>query len=281
MARPVDKAARPSRRALLAAVLTTGLTVTFAGRSRAADTSQFSSQVDGLVPGETGTVARLHAADTLELTSGMQVRLSGIQLPDPGRDGGGPWPFADDAEAAVGELAVGRRIGLYYDADRRDRWRRAIAHVVLLETGVWLQARLLEMGLARVRTTPQTALGSGALLAAERSARARGTGLWAHPFYRIRNPNETWGDLDSFQIVEGRVVDAAAVRGTAYLNFGTDWRRDFTFRLRPPARRALLRAGLDPASLVGRRVRGRGWVFPANGPMIDLTHRAQLEVLDD
>ena len=77
------------------------------------------------------------------------------------------------------------------------------------------------------------------------------------------------------------MVDAAVVRGTAYLNFGTDWRRDFTFRAQPDARRAFDRAGIDLAGLTGQRVRGRGWVFPLNGPMIDLTHPEALEVLEE
>ena len=83
------------------------------------------------------------------------------------------------------------------------------------------------------------------------------------------------------QIVEGRVVDAATVRGTTYLNFGTDWRSDFTFRIESNARRAFKRVGVDLASLTGVRVRGRGWVFPLNGPMIDLTHPEALEVLEE
>lgn len=234
----------------------------------------------GLVPGERGRVAAILSADTIDLESGLRVRLAGVQGPARARDDRPAWPLAADAAAATGAFCLGKPVALHYANDRRDRWRRAVAHVTT-DDGAWLQGHLLRHGLARVYTWPRTATGARTLLDLERTARANRRGIWAERFYRIRNPAETWGDLDSWQIVEGRVVDAAIVRGTGYLNFGLDWRNDFTFRIDSDGRRAFRSAGIDLADLAGRRVRGRGWVYPTNGPMIDLTHPAQLEILED
>ena len=239
------------------------------------------SPAKGLAFGTMATVAGVAAADLLDLASGEQVRLVGVQVPTAATDDIEAWPMAQDVHVAVQRLVLERRVALYYDRRRRDRWNRVLAHVTRIDDGLWLQGQLLESGLARVFTTRNTAAAAPDLLSRERAARAARTGIWSHRFYRIRNPSETWDDLDSFQIVEGRVVDSAEVGGVTYLNFGTDWRRDFTFRLMPPASRRFQRDSLDPHTLIGRRVRGRGWVFLTNGPMIDLTHRAQLEVLDD
>jgi len=41
------------------------------------------------------------------------------------------------------------------------------------------------------------------------------------------------------------------------------------------------RAGIDPTSWKGRRVRVRGWLRKYNGPMIDASHPEQIEVLAD
>ena len=120
----------------------------------------------------------------------------------------------------------------------------------------------------------------GEMLALEQTARRDRRGIWALPYYRIRNPAETWDDINSFQLVEGRVVDAARVRNVVYLNFGPDWRTDFTFRIDHRALRLFERAGIDPLSFTGRAVRGRGWVKAQNGPLIEITHPEQLEVLD-
>ena len=235
---------------------------------------------EGLTPGETGRVSAILSGDTIDLEDGLRVRLAGIQAPAPALDGTPAWPLAIDASAETGSLALGRTVSLHYADDRRDRWQRALAHVIV-DDGTWLQGHLLQRGLARVHTWPRTATGARTMLDLERTARANRRGIWTERFYRIRNPSETWGDLDSWQIVEGRVVESAVVRGTGYLNFGLDWRNDFTFRLESDARRAFKKAGIDLAALAGVRVRGRGWVYPTNGPMIDLTHPAQLEILEE
>lgn len=266
-----------SRRALLGIALTAVPAV--AGTAQAARRPA-PPLPSGLTPGERGRVAAILSADTIDLEDGLRVRLAGIQGPAIARDGRPSWPLAADAAAATGAFCLGKSVSLHYADDRRDRWRRAIAHVST-DDGGWLQDHLLRRGFARVYTWPRTATGARTLLDLERTARANRRGIWAEKFYRIRNPAETWGDLDSWQIVEGRVVDAAVVRGTGYLNFGQDWRNDFTFRIDSDGRRAFRRAGIDLSGLTGRRVRGRGWVYPTNGPMIDLTHPAQLEILED
>ena len=89
----------------------------------------------------------------------------------------------------------------------------------------------------------------------------------------------THSHLNSFQLVEGRVLDAARVRTRAHLNFGPDWRTDFTVTLDARARRLFRDAGFDPLALEGRRVRVRGWLREFNGLLIDSTHPEQIEVL--
>lgn len=268
---------RPTRRSLLRTALAAGGAVLLSGAKPA---RPGPAPPGGLRSGESGRVAAVLSADTLDLESGLRVRLAGIQTPAPARDGAPAWPLATEAMAETAEICLGRTVTLHYAEDRRDRWQRALAHVVT-EEGTWLQGHLLPRGFARVYTWPRTSTGAQTLLDLERTARANRRGIWAERFYRIRNPAETWGDLDSWQIVEGRVVEAALVRGTAYLNFGLDWRDDFTFRAESDARRAFKKAGIELTDLTGLRVRGRGWVYPNNGPMIDLTHPAQLEVLED
>ena len=235
-----------------------------------------------LRPGRNGVVAAIRSGDEIDLEDGERVRLAGIEAPKLGTDRFAAWPMAAQASEALADLVLGQRVKLFYPDDNADRWGRTLAHLTLDdEDGDWVQGRMLMAGMARVRTFPRTANGARAMLDLERTGRANHAGIWSDWFYRIRNPDETWGDLDSVQIVEGRVVDVATVSGTTYLNFGRDWRRDFTFRVKTDPRRAFRRAGIDLDNLARQRVRGRGWVFPLNGPMIDLTHPEQLEVLEE
>ena len=117
------------------------------------------------------------------------------------------------------------------------------------------------------------------MLARERTARAAGLGIWAHPFYALRRAEAAAEAIGSFQLVEGRVLEAAKVRGRVYLNFGEDWKTDFTISIAPKAWKLFEAEGIAPQDYRGRRLRVRGWLKSLNGPMIAATHPEQIEVL--
>jgi hypothetical protein len=77
------------------------------------------------------------------------------------------------------------------------------------------------------------------------------------------------------------VLKAALVKGRVYLNFGADWKSDFTVTLAPAVRRVFEAEGIDPLVYDGKRVRVRGWIESYNGPMIEASHPEQIEVIED
>jgi micrococcal nuclease len=225
-------------------------------------------------------VEAIAADGTLIAIGDQEIRLAGITLPRPAFGHDPKEPLADLARHHLAELTVGRPVILYHGHERRDRYDRALAHPCL-EDGTWIQKMMLKRGLAMVATTRDTATLALEMLAFEREARTQKVGIWAERFFRIRNPHETRRDIDTYQIVEGRVVSAVVIKGRAYLNFGPDWRTDFTFSISPRDRRRFEKTGIDLSALSSRRVRGRGWVTLRNGPLIELTHPEQLEVLPE
>ncbi|MDH5799092.1 MAG: hypothetical protein OEZ19_11040, partial [Paracoccaceae bacterium] len=80
---------------------------------------------------------------------------------------------------------------------------------------------------------------------------------------------------------EGRVLDAADVRGTIYLNFGADWRSDFTVKITSRSRKLFEAEGFDFPAMENRTIRVRGWLDEMNGPMIEATHPEQIELLEN
>jgi hypothetical protein len=64
------------------------------------------------------------------------------------------------------------------------------------------------------------------------------------------------------------------------LNFGANWRTDFTISLAPKVARLFRREGIEPVAMQGKRIRVRGWLKSFNGPMISATHPEQIEVLE-
>lgn len=233
-----------------------------------------------------GVVDTVIDGDTVVLQGGVQVRLVGIQAPKLalGRPGFRDWPLAIEAKELLEALVLGASVKLVYGGRRVDRHRRILAHLERKATpdaaAFWVQGEMLRTGLARVYTFPDNRARAERMLALEREARAARRGIWRLRYYRILGPEETRRHIGSFRLVEGTVLDAAIVRGRGYLNFGPDWRSDFTVSIAPKHRRRFRRAEIDIASLDGRRVRVRGWLSWRNGPMIEATHPEQLEVIE-
>jgi endonuclease YncB( thermonuclease family) len=232
-------------------------------------------------PVAAGRVTEVIDGDTVVLDGAREVRLVGIQAPKLplGRPGFAAWPLAPDAKAAVERLALGKAVQLEYGGTRVDRHGRLLAH--LTSDGVWVQGEMLRLGLGRVYTFRDNRARAAEMLALERGARDQRRGIWALAYYRVLDATETPKFIDTFQIVEGRVANAAIVKRRGYLNFGPDWKSDFTVMVAPGDVPMLAAAGLKIADLEGRRLRVRGWLKSVNGPMIEATHPEQIEVLDE
>lgn len=223
-------------------------------------------------------------ADTLAIDPSInglnELRLAGIDAAEAplGRPLNSPWPLAEQARASLAALTREKTIRLAFAGQRTDRYRRLVDQVYRAD-GVWLQGELLRAGLARVHTTAENREFAREMLAIEAEARAARRGLWASPVYAVVSAQRVGDQIGSFALVEGRVIGARQVKKRVYLNFGADWRDDFTVTIDAASLPLFDEAGLDPLTLQGRMVRVRGWVETFNGPSIEATHPEQIEVL--
>lgn len=232
-------------------------------------------------------VVRVLDGETLALDDGSQVRLIGALAPralDAGADEG-TWPLAEAAKSALEELSLGRSVELGFAGRRTDRYGRLMAQVFVRtdDKRLWLQGEMLRQGHARAYALPGSSDCLDDLVAAEKQAREARLGLWGHASYQIRPANRHWELLrfrSTYQLVEGEVLATADVRGRIYLNFGEDWRQDFTITVQPSNRRQFAEAGMDLLALKSRRVLVRGWIERRGGPLIEVYHPAQLEILE-
>lgn len=237
-------------------------------------------------PGPAVVVTRAIDGETVALADGSQVRLINV-LP-------GDSIIQDDgvavARAAAGGTASAALAGLtgagrlYFSGARQDRRGRWLAQLFVEADGerVWAQAYLVERGLARVQSPIDARACVRRLLALEARARRDQVGLWRHPDWAVVPASRTRALLDlrnEFAVVEGRVVGVAAVRNWTFLNFGGNWRRDFTVAIAAGDRHTFEGSGIEPMALQGARVRVRGWIESWNGPAIKVTHPEQIEVL--
>lgn len=239
---------------------------------------------DNLRPIGEATVVSTVDGDTVVIEPALlgyeQVRLVGIQAPKLplGRKNFPTWPLAPESKDALAALVDGQRVTLFAGQSPVDRHGRHLAHLRRAD-GLWVQGEMLRQGWARVYSFPDNRLVVPDMLALERESRTNGAGIWSHPNYAVRGPDDLGDLIGRFEIVEGKVVAAEVHKGTGYLNFGKDWRSDFTLVIRKRALAVFKEAGIDIAAYAGQRIRARGWLKERNGPMIEVTHPEQIETL--
>ena len=209
-------------------------------------------------------------------TDGEEVRLAGILALGAGGETASD-PGAAISRDALSKILRDRTVTIAAAENARDRYGRAVAQV--FADGTWVQAELLRIGEARAAPDRASASCAKALLAAEAEGRERRVGQWRFGF-GVQTPNSLGNRTGTFQIVEGDVVTATVTRGRGFINFGADYRTDFTVTVEPEDMRTFRQAKFDIAGLAGKRIRVRGWIEFYNGPEITITTPAAIEVLE-
>jgi micrococcal nuclease len=220
---------------------------------------------------------------TIQLEDGHIVRLTGIDFPDFNPDE--PGDFSLTAMQILRDMLVGKTVLLYQTVNREEgrinRMGQDIAQIQRESDKVWVQGTLLSLGLARVRTAQRNPEMAQQMYDLELAAMKDKAGIWEN-YSKVLPPEEAEAHEGSFQIVEGRIESAALKQNRIYLNFGKDWKTDFTISIAPEDKRAFSKQNLDPLQWNGKQVRVRGWIESYNGPYMQISHPAAIEVkIDD
>lgn len=237
-------------------------------------------------PSPFAAVASIHSGNSLTLTNGTTVSLAGLQVPQPGRKNRGDTvqpdePLARASMDALARLTQHHPIRLGDVTPAQDRHGRVVAHAYA-QNGIWLQEAMLREGLGFV-FTHDTAMWPTLtpLLKVEQSARDAAIGIWANPHFRVLDHTEAAQHLQHTRLVQGTVYGVTTVRKRTYINFGKDWRTDFTLSI-PAKRLKAVTAGLqlaDITELEGKTLLMRGLLFYTNGPSMEATAAQQISIL--
>jgi micrococcal nuclease len=219
---------------------------------------------------------------TLQLDDGRIVQLAGLDIPD--LDPYAPGDIAVQALQSLTASLTGQKVRLFLTPDARtgrmNRMGHTLAHLERVTDGSWVQGSLLAQGLARARPSAANPQMTTQMLALEDTARQAKTVLWALPDHVVRTTDTIGEAPHGFAIVEGVIDSVSTTRNRIYLNFGKNWKKDFTVGLDPQARQTFAKQGLKPLEWGGRRVRARGWLRFWNGPYMDVDSPESLEFLD-
>ena len=219
-----------------------------------------------------GRVAAVIDGRSFRLDDGREVRLAGIEQAGTDRARG---------RAALTAIVGGRPLMLHGEDDTPDRYGRQPAFVFAGGSETSVQAELLRRGEALISADVADKDCAAALAAAEATARAAKSGIWAEPtaIKNAESPGDILAAMGHFTVIEGKVLSVRQAGTTTYLNFGRSWTRDFAATISRRIMPAFENAGLGPKSLENRRIRVRGFVWSRGGPRIELLRVGQLEVL--
>jgi hypothetical protein len=147
--------------------------------------------------------------------------------------------------------------------NQTDRWGRLIA------VDQELNIDLLKRGLAQLQ--PEQRTPTDAERAAEASAKEARRGLWKERCCDVLDAVKADKVTSQWRVVHGTVTAVSARRELVYVNFGPDWKTDFTLLLKPALARQL-----KPEDWIGKTIEARGWVQWYYGPAIRITTAAQI-----
>lgn len=226
-------------------------------------------------------VARVVDPHTVQLGTGKFVRLAGIDVPD--FDPHEPGNLSITAMQVLSDMLVGQDVYVHQtkkkDWGRSNRMGHNIAHIQRKSDEVWVQGTLLSLGLARVRTSQRNPEMALQMYELEEKARGERLGLWAVEDFQILKQSEAKKHIGGFHVVEGKIESASLKSNTLYLNFGLNWKYDFTVAIASADRKRFSKQGLDPLQWNGKTVRARGWIRSYNGPYMEINHPEAIEIL--
>ncbi|CAH1649009.1 conserved hypothetical protein [Hyphomicrobiales bacterium] len=260
---------------------------------------------------DTGLVTGIEDNGDVRLADGRLLTLAGVLL--------APAQAASPVPRAEFGALLGSEVRFQILQPASDRWGRLSADIVLPEAMAGAQSAshpsssevgtrkaktaaemgmdsvaepaytiaqwLVDIGLARAApdtaVTPLSRACMKALLAREDKARTSRRGQWqdASAVLAASEPEAILAKAGDFAVIEGIIVSVRERERVTYLNFGSQWTRDFTVTIWKKNRAKFAAAGLHVAELDGRRIRVRGMVEAGRGPLIDVLTPEQIEVI--
>ncbi len=208
----------------------------------------------------------------------QDYQLADILAPSAYTLKGGVEPHFEESRNVLQEF-LSQNAYAFEDVAQRTRWGARVIRSQSEDAAQSLEELLVVAGAARVAPQTDDVDFISRLLDAEEIARQQQAGLWSLNNYRVFDAGNAQGAIGGYHLVEGQVVSANKTRSRFYLNFGGDYRDDFTASAASAVIRRWAKDEFDPAMLEDTRIRVRGFVESINGPSIDMTHRQQIELI--
>jgi len=226
-------------------------------------------------------VSEVIDGDTVRLSNGKLLRYIGLDTPEIRVKRNGqfiysPQPFSQEAKEYNRNLVEGRRIRVEFDTTKQDRYGRLLGYCFVDE--VFVNAKLIEEGYAVLYTYPPNVKYVDLFVKLQKAARKERRGLWGS--YKVIEQAQAGNYIHQIKTVKGRVLNTYKSSKCIFLNFGKDWRTDFTVVIFNNSLRSFYDRDIDPLTFYkGKMVEVSGRIKEYNGPEIIVNTPQEIEII--
>jgi micrococcal nuclease len=147
-----------------------------AGKARTSAPQTSRPAIPAPAQPQNAIVARVIDGDTLQLSTGEEVRLIGVDTPETKHPRKPVQAFGKRASTFTTQMVKGKSVRLEFDVQRKDKYKRLLAYVYVGD--LMLNAELVRQGYAQVATFPPNVKYQERFLMLQREAREAKRGMW-------------------------------------------------------------------------------------------------------
>lgn len=221
--------------------------------------------------------------DTVKLSNGKLLRYIGLDTPEirVKKDGQfvyDPQPLALEAKEYNRKLVEGKAIKVEFDIEKKDRYGRLLGYCFV--GNIFVNAKLIEEGYAVLYTFPPNIKYVDLFVKLQRQARQNNKGLWGS--YQIIDQAEAGRYINQIRTVQGKVLNTYKSSKCLFLNFGSDYKTDFTVVIFNNSLDVFYQKGIDPLTYYrGKTIAVTGKIKEYNGPEIIVNTPYEIEIIED
>ncbi|MDD3295992.1 MAG: thermonuclease family protein [Candidatus Omnitrophica bacterium] len=221
--------------------------------------------------------------DTVRLSDGKLLRYIGIDTPEVRIKQKkefiySPQPFALEAKELNKRLVQGKRVRVELDVEKTDRYGRLLGYCFVGD--VFINSELLKEGFAVLYTYPPNIKYTDELIASQKEARRQKKGLWGS--YEVIESGRASGHINQIRTVRGKVLNTFASKKCLLLNFGQDYRTDFTVVIFKNSLASFNSKGINPLEFYrGKTIEVSGRIRSYNGPEIIVNSPQEITVVKE
>ncbi len=219
--------------------------------------------------------------DTIRLANGKLLRYIGIDTPEIHLKRGGqfiysPQPFSLEAKELNRRLTEGKFIRIEFDVEKTDRYSRLLGYCFVGEELV--NKKMIEEGMAVIYTKPPNIKYADLFITTQKQAHQNKKGLWGA--YVVVDSNQAHRYVNQIRTVRGKVLNTYDSGKIVFLNFGADYKTDFTVVIFKNSLEYFRQKNIDPLTFYqGKTIEVSGRIREFNGPEIIVNSPEEIEII--